>query len=202
VDVTVSSRNVEVTEALRAAATEKIGRLDRFLPGMDHAEVHFFEERNPRISDKDVCEVTLEGHGHHVRAKCAAGDPFAAVDKAVDKLEHQLHKLKTKLVSRSHPKHRAPVPAATNGTVAAVDGGGADDLVLDPGTDGVDGEDAGIRIVRTKAFEMKPMTPEEAALHLELLGHGFYFFANAETGRTAVVYRRSAGDVGLIDAAG
>ena len=186
-DVTVSSRNVEVTEALRAAATEKIGRLDRFLPGMDRAEVHFVEERNPRISDKDVCEVTLEGHGHHVRAKVAAGDPFAAVDLVADKLEHQLHRLKTKLVSRSHPKHRA----AANGTAPPVDADDDDD-----------GMDSGIRIVRTKAFTMKPMTPEEAALQLELLGHGFYFFANAETGRAAVVYRRSAGDVGLIDEAG
>lgn len=188
-DVTVSSRNVEVTEALRAAATEKIGKLDRFLPGMDHAEVHFLEERNPRITDKDVCEVTLQGHGHHVRAKCAASDPFAAVDKAVDKLEHQLHRLKTKLVDRSHPKHRPAPPAATNGSTPGLG-------------DDEDEEPLGTRIVRTKAFTMKPMTPEEAALQLELLGHGFYFFANAETGRSAVVYRRSAGDVGLIDEAG
>ena len=56
------------------------------------------------------------------------------------------------------------------------------------------------RIVKTKRFDMKPMTPEEAALQMDLLGHDFYFFNNAETGRTAVVYRRSEGDVGLIDA--
>jgi putative sigma-54 modulation protein len=184
VDVTVSSRNVEITEALRAAAAEKIGRLERFLPGMDHAEVHFVEERNPRIADKDVCEVTIEGHGHHVRAKVAAGDPFSAIDLVADKLEHQLHRLKTKLVDRSHPRHRAGVNG--NGTRPVDD----------------DEVDTGTRIVRTKAFTMKPMTPEEAALQLELLGHGFYFFSNAETGRSAVVYRRSAGDVGLIDEAG
>src|SRR3569832_1342330 len=82
---------------------------------MDRAEVHFLEERNPRIADKkDVCEVTIEGHGHHVRTKVAAGDPFSAVDAAAQKLEHQLHKLKTKLVGRSHPR-RSP-KGATNGT--------------------------------------------------------------------------------------
>ena len=188
VDVTVSSRNVEVTDALRAAATDKIGRLERFLPDMDHAEVHFVEERNTRIVDKDVCEVTIEGHGHHVRAKVAAADPFAAVEQVADKLEHQLTKLKKKLVGRSHPRHRG---AAGNG-VAPPSPDDDDDAELD----------AGVRIVRTKSFTMKPMTPEEAALQLELLGHGFYFFANAETGRSAVVYRRSAGDVGLIDEAG
>jgi putative sigma-54 modulation protein len=108
VDVSVSSRNIELTEALRSAAEEKVGRLSRFLDGMDRAQVHFFEERNPRIADKDVCEVTLEGHGYHVRAKVAAADPFAAIDAVVAKLEHQLHKLKTKLLSRNHPKGGRP----------------------------------------------------------------------------------------------
>ena len=80
-----------------SAVEEKIGRLSGYLEGMDRAEVHFTEERNPRIAAKEVCEVTLEGHGHHVRCKVAAADGFAAIDAAVDKLEHQLHKLKTKV---------------------------------------------------------------------------------------------------------
>jgi ribosomal subunit interface protein len=92
---------------LRAAAQAKIGRLDRFLDGMDRATVHFVEERNPRITRRDVCEVTVEGHGHHVRVKAAGADPFAAVDAAVDKLEQRLHRLKTKLVGRSQPRRRA-----------------------------------------------------------------------------------------------
>ncbi|MBW3644882.1 MAG: ribosome-associated translation inhibitor RaiA [Actinobacteria bacterium] len=198
-DVTVSSRNVDLTDALRGAAEEKIGRLDRYLDGMERAEVHFFEERNPRIADKDVCEVTMSGHGHHVRAKVAASDPFAAVDAAVSKLEHQLHKLKTKLVSRSHPRRRAEPPAA-----ALADPGPGDDLPLLPPEDELElpEDDDGIRIVKSKRFMMKPMTPEEAVLQMELLGHSFYFFSNAQTGRCAVVYWRAAGDVGLIDEAG
>ncbi|MBA2624357.1 MAG: ribosome-associated translation inhibitor RaiA [Acidimicrobiia bacterium] len=105
-DVSVSGRNVEVTPALRAAVERKVGRLGRYLSGVQRASVHFQEERNRRIAARDVCEVTLEGHGHHVRAKVAAGDPFAAIDAAVDKLEHQLHRVKTKLVGRSHPRRR------------------------------------------------------------------------------------------------
>ena len=207
-DVSVSSRNIELTEALREVTTEKIGRLGRFLDGMDRAEVHFFEERNPRIADKDVCEVTMDGHGHHVRAKVAASDPFAAVDAAVNKLEQQLHKLKTKLVGRSHPRH-APSPTRaseplTSGLPSLGRADGGSDLAAELIADLDDDDDTtaeGFRIVKSKRFTMKPMTPEEAVLQMELLGHSFYFFSNAETGRSAVVYHRRAGDVGLIDEA-
>ena len=102
VQISVSSRDEKVSAALRAAAEDKIGRLSRFVDGMDRADIHFFEEHNPRIADRQVCEVTMEGHGHTVRCKVAAPDAFAAVDRASAKLEHQLHKLKTKLERRTH----------------------------------------------------------------------------------------------------
>jgi len=104
VDVSVSARHVDLAPELRSAIIEKIGRLDRFLDGMQRAEVHLFEERNPRIAEKDVCEVTLDGRGHHVRVKAVASEPMAAVDLAVGKLEEKLHRLKTKL---SPPKRRS-----------------------------------------------------------------------------------------------
>jgi ribosomal subunit interface protein len=105
-EITVSARHLDVSPALRAAADEKIGRLDRFLDGIERAEVHFSEERNPRIAAKEVCEVTLDGRGYHVRCRAAAGDPYAAIDLAVAKLEQQLHKLKTKLRSRNQGLRR------------------------------------------------------------------------------------------------
>ncbi|MET0727928.1 MAG: ribosome-associated translation inhibitor RaiA [Acidimicrobiales bacterium] len=111
-DITVSARHIEISTALRQAAEEKIGRLSRFLDGMLRAEVHFSEERNPRIADKEVCEVTMAGAGHQVRAKAAAADPFAAIDCAVEKLEQQLHRLKTKQVLRSHSGPRRAAKAA------------------------------------------------------------------------------------------
>ncbi len=107
-DVSVSGRNVELSPALRAAVERKVGSLGRYLRGVSTATVHFVEERNRRIAARDVVEVTIEGNGHHLRAKVAAGDPFAAVDAAVVKLEHQLRRVKTKLVSRSHPRRPAP----------------------------------------------------------------------------------------------
>jgi ribosomal subunit interface protein len=99
-EITVSARHTDISPALRAAAEGKIGRLSRLLGGMDRAEVHFTEEHNPRIADKELCEVSIEGKGFRVRCKAAAADGFAAVDLAVEKLEHQLHKLKSKHVPR------------------------------------------------------------------------------------------------------
>jgi ribosome hibernation promoting factor len=186
-DVTIQCRNAEVPEPLRAAAREKVIRVSRHLDGWEHAEIHFFEERNPRIVDREVCEVTLRGHGHVVRAKAAAPDTLAAVDKVVEKLDHQVARLKTRLIRRSHPRRSPPV----------ADG---------HGPDGVDGsqaeeEDDGPRFVKSKHFSSKPMTPEEAALQMDLLGHDFYFFTSADTGLATVVYRRRDGDLGLIDGA-
>ena len=181
--VNISSRRTVVSDRLNDLTHEKIGRLERFVPGLDRADVHFSEERNPRISDKEVCEVTVEGHGHHVRTKVTAPDPYTAIDRAYEKLEHQLHKLKTKLHRHEHNGETSirledvPVPAA-----APVD------------------ENVSA-IVKKKQFVIDPMTAEEAVLKMELLGHDFFLFTNAETGRSAVVYLRDDGDVGLIDAA-
>jgi putative sigma-54 modulation protein len=196
-DVTVRGRNVEVSEQLRTATVEKVRRVGRLLQGMDHAEVHFFEERNPRIAEKEVCEVVLAGHGHLVRARAASSDALSAVDHAVAKLEHQLAKLKGKLVGRSHPRRHESVnsvKADDDDTNDTDDRDGPASLAPE------DGAPSGQpRIVKTKQFDIKPMTPEEAALQMELLGHDFYFFTNADTERAAVVYRRNDGDVGLID---
>jgi putative sigma-54 modulation protein len=185
VEITVSSRHTEVSELLRESTIDKIGRLGRFLEGMDRAEVHFSEEHTKRSADKEICEVTLVGHGHHVRCKVSAPDGFAAVDLAVEKLEHQLHKLKTKLVKRNHAIGRR---ANGNGS--------------SPGETAVEDEPSSRpRIVKTTAYRIKPMTPEEAILQMDLMGHDFFFFTNADTERAAVVYRRGDGDLGLIDQA-
>lgn len=204
-EITVSSRHTEVSEALRAASIEKIGRLSRFVEGMDRGEVHFSEHRNHRNPDREALEVTLEGHGHHVRCKVSAPDGFAALDLAVEKLEHQLHRLKSKLQGRAHGgKHAPRVDRNDDGALLATALLDADS-VLDPDGEAeraLDAEgDGALRIVKTKRFTMKPMAPAEAALQMELLGHDFFFFTNADTDHAAVVYRRGDGDVGLIDEA-
>jgi putative sigma-54 modulation protein len=196
VDIAIRSRKLRLTKALRATVEDKVGRLDRFLEGMERAEVWFAEEQNPRIADKEICEVTMHGHGHIVRAKASAADPMAAVDKVVDKLEHRMEKLKGKLVGRSHPRRHASAKAAANGALRS---NGKRPAASRDEPDAAP-SDVSTRIVKTKQFDIKPMTPEEAALQMELLGHDFFFFTNAETERAAVVYRRSDENIGLIDA--
>ncbi len=191
-DIAIRCRNTNVSDVLRLTAEEKVARLGRYVDGMERAEVRFSEERNPRIADREVCEVIIVGHGHTVRAKAAAADNFAAVDRVVDKLEHRLEKLKGRLVRHSN-RRRHP----SNGAVLQ----GASTLGTDLPTDDSDDDvEPGPRIVRTKQFAMKPMTPEEAVLQMDMLSHDFYFFTNSESNRAAVVYRRRDGDFGLIDA--
>ncbi len=206
-DVTVSSRHTEVPDLLRRAAEDKIGRLDRFLDGMQRAEVHFSTEGNTRIVDREICEVTLEGHGHFVRAKVRAPDGFVAVDRAVDKLEHQLHKLKSKLKRRHHGVPGAGAGAGVRtGADVAVAVAEAEAPPAPPPEPVVDELAPAVppapRVVKAKRFASMAMTPEEAAQRMDLLGHGFFFFTNVDTRRAAVVYRRDDGDVGLIDEAG
>jgi putative sigma-54 modulation protein len=181
VEVTIRGRNVEVPESVKRAAREKVARLEKYLDGADHAEVQLSEQRNPRIADKDVCEVTLRGNGHLLRAKATAADMASAVERAVEKLEHQMEKVKSRRPRRAQGRRSEPVGS----TLPA---------------DDEDEDDGSPRIVKTKQFSIKPMTPEEAALQMDLLGHDFFFFTNAETERAAVVYKRDDGNVGLIDA--
>lgn len=201
-DIAIQGRNLEVPEDVRAAVEEKLVRVTRILSGMERAEVRFREERNPRIADKEVCEVTMHGHGHVVRAHAAAPDPMTAVDLVIDKLSHRLEKLKGKLIGRSHPRRSASLDFERaahepgNGTAVAVLG---TDSTTDDTFGSDEGDDVEARIVRTKQFAIKPMTPVEAAMQMDLIGHDFYFFTNSETERPAVVYRRNDGDVGLID---
>ncbi len=186
-EITVSGRHTTVSESLRRQAEEKIGRLDKYLGGMDRAEVHFWEEKNPRIDNKEICEVTMEGHGHHVRCKVSAPDGFTAVDLAVDKLERQLRKLKTKVQNRTHKRERPELDT---------------ELVPESLLDNGNGETAPepvYSIVKTKRFDIGAMEATEAALQMDLLNHDFFVFRNAETGNAAVVYRRDDGDIGLID---
>jgi ribosomal subunit interface protein len=190
-DVSISARHVTITPRLEEVIHEKIGQLDRYLDGLDYAGVHFDEARNPRIADKEFCEVHLKGHGHHLRCKVHAPDPFTAIDLAEAKLERQIRKLRTK-IQRRHQGTGASIRTETAQTVVAAE----------PEADIVDLDDEALpEIVRTKRFHLAPLTPIEAVEKMEELGHGFFFFINRDTSRSAVVYKRDDGNVGLIDEA-
>jgi len=96
----VSISGHKVSQALEQYTQNKIGRLGKYLSGLEHAQVHFSEEQNPRIAEKERCEVTLQGSGHHIRCSVSASDRFAVVDLAVAKLEKQLRKEKTMKLNR------------------------------------------------------------------------------------------------------
>lgn len=182
--VTISSRRTVVTPRLEEVTREKLERLGKYLDGMDRVEVHYVEEANPRLAEKKhACEVTMNGHGHTVRSKVAGPDPFTALDRVVGKLEHQLHKLKTRVQRRHHGGVKA---TPRNGQVVS-------SAPLTPAAIEDDG------LVRRKRFALVPMAPADAVFQMELLGHSFYYFSNSETGRPAVVYRRDDGAFGLIE---
>ena len=126
----------------------------------------------------------MHGHGHIVRAKAAATDVFAAVDRVVDKLEHR-HGEAQGQADRTVPSPQARIGRIRPDSRHAVTTTSRRRRVRRRWPTA-----AQPRIVKTKQFAIKPMTPEEAALQMDLLGHDFFFFTNAETGRAAVVYRR------------
>jgi ribosomal subunit interface protein len=103
-EISISSRNLELSDILQAMTRRKLQRLSRLNHGVTHAGVHFSEEKNPRIADRTVCEVVMDGPGNQIRCKVAAPDAYAAIDRAATKLEHQLAKLKTRATQRVHAR--------------------------------------------------------------------------------------------------
>jgi len=202
-EIVVRGKNVKVPAALQQTTKEKLAKFERFNLKLTRIEVDYSEIRNPRVSDNELCEVTVHLKGHFVKAHASATDQAAALDLVIDKVEHQLTRLKGKKVGRSHPRRRLSAPPPLEdweedaGVLADVDGDGSAEVTV-PGPNGA----GHARIVRTKQFEAKPMALDEAALQMDLLGHDFYLFTNAETGRASVLYRRRDGHLGLIEAVG
>ena len=190
-DIVVRGKNRPVSSRLDAVAREKVSRIAKFTHDAGRVEVDFAEQQHRRVAESQLCEITVHLKKHFVKAHACAPEPEAALDLAVDKIGHQVSRIKEKRVSRSHPRRRNG-----NGNGTSADGGELGEL----SEDDEDASDA--RIVKTTRFTAKPMDPGEAALQLQLLGHDFYLFTNSETGRAAVLYRRHDGDLGLIETSG
>lgn len=105
-EITVHHRHCAVDPALKSAAEEKFAKVDRYLDGVERAEVSFGEERNPRIAERCTCEVAVHRHGQVVRATATASAPAAALDRVLDKVVYRLTRLNKRLTGRSHPKHQ------------------------------------------------------------------------------------------------
>jgi len=182
-DVDIHGRHLNLSDGLREMAEGKIEAATRFFEGkVIKVDVEFSEEPNSRQAEfKHQCEITANVAQHLVRVESHAAERVAAFDDAVERFERQLRKLKERLIQR----HRTDDHKRLNAE------GFSDDVVEDADE---------VQIERVKQFTLKPMTPQEAVLQMELLGHEFFFFMNGETDKHAVVYRRKNKSVGLIEA--
>lgn len=176
----VRGENIEVTPAIREYLERKITKLERYFTEPLEANVNVNLKFNQDKTSK--VEVTIPLPNLVLRAEETNVDMYAAIDLITDKLERQIRKHKTKVNRKFREKGVEPVTFATpkNGEARDVD-------------------DDNIEVVRTKRFDLKPMDSEEAILQMDMLGHNFYVFNNADTNRTNVVYKRKDGRYGLIE---
>jgi ribosome hibernation promoting factor len=171
----VKGKNVEVTDSLREYAQEKLSKLERQLADPTRVELELAVERNPSIAQNHVAEATIWTKGPILRAREASVDHKASIDQLVDKLERQVNRYR----ARRRPRRGQPAGTAIPADAIPVE--------EEP------------RIVKSKQFAVKPMSPEEAVLQLELVGHDFFVFQNGDSGDVNVVYRRRDGAYGLIE---
>lgn len=174
----VKGKNVEVSDSLKTYAQEKLGKLEKHLNDAARLELELAVEKNPSIAENQIAEGTIWTKGPVLRARESSPDMRASIDMLVAKLERQARRYRDKR-RRSSGRTNAGGPA--------------------PETIPVVGEEEGPVIVKTKQFAVKPMTAEEAVLQLELIGHDFFVFQNAETTDINVLYRRRDGNYGLIE---
>jgi putative sigma-54 modulation protein len=194
-------RGVEVPESVRHRTRVRVTRLAEPC-GINRAVVSFSAERNPRITEREVCQITLFGSRQILRGCATATDVAVAAERVVTILEQRASRFRARQAGRRRARWcLAPAPAALRGDgwvhfppnrSAAGREPGAVDLVLANAAEAVGyrSGDAGVR----------PMMPEEAALEMTDRGGDLFFFVNTETGRPAVVYQRTDGDIALYDA--
>jgi len=178
-EVTIRGRNVEVTSRLQDYVEKKVGKLDRYLPTISEAHMDIAVEKTRSAEDRQVVQLTIRSKGSILRAEERNQDLFTAIDAVLDKMYRQIGRYKGK----HHDRSRA----------GAEEIGGEELPVEVEPAQLVTG-----RIVRTKSFPMATINPEEAIEQMELLGHDFYVFFNADVGAINVLYRRKDGNYGLI----
>ena len=175
----VKGKNHDVSDSIRSYAEQKLRKLEGRVHELTVVELELTVERNPSIAQNQVAEATVWTKGPVLRAREASTDMRASIDQLTEKLLRQVKDYRDR---RSRRGHRGS---------AGADGGG---MPVMP-------EEAEQQIVKSKQFAVKPMTAEEAVLQLELIGHDFFVFRNADSGEINVVYRRKAGGYGLIEPA-
>ena len=166
-----TGKGMEVTESLKARVEKKLGKLERYFRDEPDATVLFRQQKGAR----NIVEITVSTDGVILRAEESSNDMYLSIDRAVDKLESQIRRHRTKLDKRIRTAELEP--AAEEAPVY---------------------EEATYDVVRTKKFAVKPMSVEDAITQMELLGHDFFLFLNEEIDTMCVLYRRTDGSYGLL----
>ena len=168
----IIGRNIDITEGLKSAVQEKLGKLERYFTPETEIHVTLSVEK-----DRQKIEVTIPVKGNIIRSEQVSSDMYVSIDLVEEVIERQLRKYKTKIVNQQQ--------AGGNFQKEFVE----DEFL----------EDEEVNIIRTKKFGIKPMYPEDACVQMELLGHNFYVFRNAETDEVNVVYKRTGNTYVLIE---
>jgi len=167
----ISGKNLDITEGLRSAVTEKLGKLERYFTSDTEVQVTLSVEK-----ERQTIEVTIPVKGNIIRSEQSSTDMYVSIDLVEEVIERQLRKYKNKLVARQQG------------------GGNFQKEFIEKEV-----EDQEVKIIRTKKFDIKPMYPEDACVQMELLGHAFFAFVNAETDEINVVYKRKGGAYGILE---
>ncbi len=168
----IIGKNIDVTPGLRSAVEDKIGKLEKYFTPETEVHVTLSVEK-----DRQKIEVTIPVKGNIIRSEQVSNDMYVSIDLVEEIIERQLKKYKNKLVDKHQSNNFFK-----------------QEYIEKEFTD----EDE-VQIIRTKKFDIKPMYPEDACVQMELLGHNFFVFCNAETDQVNVVYKRKGGTYGLIE---
>ncbi len=171
--INITGRNIELTEGLKSAVEDKLSKLDKYFNEDTQANVTLSVEK-----DRQKIEVTIPVKGNIIRSEQVSNDMYVSIDLVEEVIANQMKKYRNKLIS----KQQEPGEFFTEEYI----GGASDD-------------EEEVSIIRTKRFGVKPMYPEDACVQMELLGHNFFMFRNAETDEVNVVYKRRGNTYGLIE---
>lgn len=168
----IAGKNIEVTPGLRSAVEDKIGKLEKYFNPETEVHVTLSVEK-----ERQKIEVTIPVKGNIIRSEQVSNDMYVSIDLVEEIIERQLKKYKNKLISQKQAASYFKQDFLEKDYV----------------------EEEEIKIIRSKKFDIKPMYPEDACIQMELLGHSFYVFCNAETDQVNVVYKRKGNTYGLIE---
>jgi putative sigma-54 modulation protein len=188
IPIRVQGKNLQVTDALRTYVSEKLSKLPRYFDQVQDAQVVLSVARDRHRGRAQVVEMTVWCDGVVLRAEEASDDMYASIDLAAEKLERQIEKYRSRMIEKRRQDEARRRQRREESAEAA--------LRASPAGEPAEPIPA---IVRTKRFAMKPMTTEEAAVQMDLLGHAFFVFRQAATQEINVLYRRRDGNLGLIE---